>query len=134
MVTLMLVERDLPKGVDNLIEIFALETNKQTNKNKTQTKKDNKTLIRRNENTEMTSQSKLDPFSCIVVHEPEKRPTSFLWKGTTSKGKIQGQKLFRPSKQGGSQSLFKQKNLGGRVSGTLSELETVFTRYPVGAR
>ena len=109
----MLVERDLPKGVDNLIEIFALETNKPKNKNKTQTKKDNKTLIRRNENTEMTSQSKLDPFSCIVVHEPEKRPTSLLWKGTTSEGKIQGHELFRPSKQGGSHSLFKQKYLGG---------------------
>ena len=77
-VTSMLVERDLPKGVEDLIEIFALETNKPTNKNKTQTKKDKRTLIRRNENTEITSQSKLDPFSCIVVHEPEKRPTSLL--------------------------------------------------------
>ena len=38
MVILMLVERDLPKGVDNLIAIFALETNKETNKNKTNKK------------------------------------------------------------------------------------------------
>lgn len=26
-------------------------------------------------NPEMTSQSKQDPFSCIVVHRPKKRPT-----------------------------------------------------------
>ena len=35
-------------------------------------------------NTDMTWQSKLDPFSCIVVHGPKKRPTSLLWKGTTT--------------------------------------------------
>jgi len=45
-------------------------------------------------NTEMTSQSELDPFSCIVVHGPKKCPTSLLWKGTTSEGKIKGQKTF----------------------------------------
>ena len=52
----MLVERDLPKRVENLklqIEIFALEANRQTNKNKTQnktqTRKDKKTLIGWNE-------------------------------------------------------------------------------------
>ena len=38
-------------------------------------------------NNEMTSQSKLDPFSCTVVHGPRKRPTSLLWIGTTSEGK-----------------------------------------------
>jgi len=27
-------------------------------------------------NTEMTSLNKLDPFPCIVVHGPKKRPTS----------------------------------------------------------
>ena len=51
-VTSMLVERDLPKRVENLklqIEIFALEANRQTNKNKTQTRKDKKTLIGWNE-------------------------------------------------------------------------------------
>ena len=46
-ITSMLVERDLPKGVENLklqIEIFVLEAKWQTNKNKARTKKDNKTL------------------------------------------------------------------------------------------
>ena len=36
-------------------------------------------------NNEMTSQSKLDPVSWIVIHGPKMRPTSFLWKGTTLK-------------------------------------------------
>ena len=39
----MLLETNLPKGVENFklqIDIFAFETNKQTNKNKTQTKKE----------------------------------------------------------------------------------------------
>ena len=45
-------------------------------------------------NTEMTAQSKLDPFSCIVVHGPKKRPASLLWKGKTSGEKIQGEKCF----------------------------------------
>jgi len=49
----------------------------------------------------MTSQSKLDPFSFIVVHGPKtKNPTSLLQKGTTSEGKILGQKRFRQSNQG----------------------------------
>ena len=46
-------------------------------------------------NPEMTSQSKLDPFYCIAVHGPKKCPTSLLWKGTTSEGKINaGAKTF----------------------------------------
>ena len=51
-VTSMLVERDLLKRVENLklqIAIFVLKTNKQTNKSKAETKKDKRTLIRRNE-------------------------------------------------------------------------------------
>ena len=64
-------------------------------------------------NPEMTSQSKLDPFSCTVVHGPKKRPTSLLWKGTTTEWKIQGQKLFRRGKQSSSESLFMRKNFGG---------------------
>ena len=41
-VTSMLVERDLPKRVENFklqIEIFVLKTNKQTNKSKAETKR-----------------------------------------------------------------------------------------------
>jgi len=62
--------------------------------------------------TEMKSQYKLDPFSCIVVHGPKKRPTSLLWKGATSKGKIEGQKLFCQSNQGSGESLVMRKKLG----------------------
>ena len=54
----------------------------------------------------VASQSKLDPFSFIVVHGPKKRPTTLLW---TSEGKVQGQKRFRQSKQGSSESLFMRK-------------------------
>ena len=53
-------------------------------------------------NTEMTSQSKLDSFACIVIHATKKRPTSLFWKGTTSEPKNPDQKLFRHSKQGSS--------------------------------
>ena len=59
--------------------------------------------------TQTMSQSKLDPFFCIVVHRPKKHPTSLLWKGITSEGKIQGQKLFLQSNQGSSKSLFMWK-------------------------
>ena len=71
-------------------------------------------------NPEMASQRKLDPFSCIVTHGPklERRPTFLLWKGTTPEGKIQGQKLFRQSKQGSSESLFMRKKIFG-ASGSL---------------
>ena len=76
-------------------------------------------------NTKMTSQSKLDPFSCIVVQGPEKRPTSLLWKGTTSEGKIQGQKLFALVNRAVAKLYLSEKKLewGGGGSGTLSELE-----------
>ena len=62
-------------------------------------------FVRANE-TEMTSQSRLDPFSCIVVHGPKKRPISLLLKGTTSKVKVRGQNRFRQSNQESSESLF----------------------------
>ena len=66
-------------------------------------------------NNEMTSQSKLDPFSCIVVHGPRKPPTSLLCKGTTSEGKMQGQKLFRQSNQGSNESSFMWKRFWALV-------------------
>ena len=68
-------------------------------------------------NTEMTSQSKLDPFSCIIaIHGPKKHPTSFLWKGTTSEGKIQGQNFFAKVTEGSSEGLLlKKKILGGLI-------------------
>ena len=59
-------------------------------------------------NTEMMSPSKLTRFSCIVVHGPKKLP-----KGTTSEGKIRGQKLLRQSNQGTSESLFMRKKFWG---------------------
>ena len=59
-------------------------------------------------NIEMTSPSKLTQFSCIVVHGPKKLP-----KGTTSEGKIRGQKRFRQSNQGTSESLFMRKTFWG---------------------
>ena len=46
-------------------------------------------------NPEMTSQSKLNPFSNIVVHGSKKSPTSLFWKSATSEGKIQGQNRAR---------------------------------------
>ena len=55
-------------------------------------------LFRGRMKPEKTPQSKLDPFSRIVVHGPKNCPTALLWKGTTSEGKMQGQKLFRHSK------------------------------------
>ena len=60
---------------------------------------------------EMMSQSKLNPFSCIVVPGPKKCPTTLIWKGTTSEGIIQGQKLLHQSIQGSSESLFMWKGL-----------------------
>ena len=59
----------------------------------------------------------LDPLSCIVVHGAKKCPTSLLWNGTTSEGKIQSQKLFCHSKQDSSETLFMQQKILG-VSGT----------------
>ena len=57
-------------------------------------------------NTEGTSQSKSDPFFCILVNAPKKRPTSLLWKRKTSEGKIQSQKLFRQGNQGSRERFF----------------------------
>ena len=53
----------------------------------------------------LTKKSRLnsDPFSCAVV-DGQKGLTSLLWKGTKSKGKIQGWKRFRQSNQGSSES------------------------------
>ena len=62
-------------------------------------------------NTE--SQSRLDPFSCVIFHWPKNCPTSLFWKGTTSEEKIQGHKLFRYSKQDSCERLFLQKNYLG---------------------
>lgn len=62
----------------------------------------------------MTSQSKLDPSSFIVVHRPKtKNPTSLLRKGTTSQGKILGQKRFRQSNQGSCNNSFRRKTFWG---------------------
>ena len=64
-------------------------------------------------NTKKTSQSKLDPFSCLV-HGPKKRPASLPWKGTTSEGKIQAQEHFQQSNQASTESLFSaKKKIGG---------------------
>ena len=57
----------------------------------------------------MTSRSKLDAFSFIVLHGPKERQTCLLSKGTTSEGKIQGQKRFRQSNRGSGKSLFVRK-------------------------
>ena len=62
----------------------------------------------------MASESKLGPFS--IGHWSEKRPTSLLLKDTTSEEKIEGQKLFRHSKQDISESLFSEKKFGGLVA------------------
>ena len=67
-------------------------------------------------NSKMTSQSKLDPFSSIVVHGPQNRLTSLLWKVTTTEGKIHNPKRFHKSKQGSSQSLFMPKKFWGFVA------------------
>ena len=42
-------------------------------------------------------QSKLDPFSCIVVHGPKKAPNSLTLKGYNIRRKNPGLKLFRQS-------------------------------------
>ena len=51
-------------------------------------------------NPVMTSRSKLDTFSCIVVHEPNKYPTSLLWKGTTFNENNAGPKTCLPKQSG----------------------------------
>jgi len=67
-------------------------------------------------NSKMTSQSKLDPFSSIVVQGPQNRLTSLLRKVTTTGGKIHNPKRFHKSKQGSSQSLFMPKKFWGFVA------------------
>ena len=69
-----------------------------------------KEIYNYNQNTEMTSETKLGSFS--IGHWSEKRPTSLLLKDTTSEGKIEGQKRFRHNKQDISESLFSENNLG----------------------
>ena len=60
----------------------------------------------------MTSQSKLDPFSSIVVHGPQ-NPLTSLPRKVTTEGKIHNPKRFHKSKQGSSQSLFMPKKFWG---------------------
>ena len=62
-------------------------------------------------NTEMTSQSR----PILLCYHPwaKKAPTSLFWKGTTSEGKIQGQKLFHDLNQGSSKSLLMPKKFEG---------------------
>jgi len=79
-------------------------------------------------NTEMTSQSKLDPFSCIIaIHGPKKCPTSSPRKGTTSEGKIQGQKPPCQSNWGQQRRFItEKKNIGGFNSGTPNKVPFLF--------
>jgi len=69
----------------------------------------------RERNTEMTSQSVPDPPSCTAIHGAKRCPTPLFKKGTTSEGKIPGQKRFPLSKQGSSESLFLRKKFWGLV-------------------
>ena len=55
-------------------------------------------------------------ITAIVVHGPKKRQTSLPFNGTTSEGKIEGQRLSRHSKQSCSESLFMRQNIWGLVA------------------
>jgi len=56
-------------------------------------------------NTEMMSQSKLDPSSFIIVHGPKKHRTSLLWNGITSEIKIQQKFIYAKEIWGASGTL-----------------------------
>ena len=67
-------------------------------------------------NPVMTSKSKLDPFSWIVVHGPKRKTPNFLaFKGYKIWRKNPGPKNFSPEKHGSSESLFMRKRFLGLI-------------------
>lgn len=64
-------------------------------------------------NTKMTSQSKLDLFSRIVVHRPKEPKIPCFERVQHLMAKILGQKRFRHRKQGCNESSFMRKKFSG---------------------
>ena len=64
-------------------------------------------------NNEMRSQSQLDPFSCIVVHVPKKRPTSYFGEVKHLKEKSRAKNYFTKVIRAVVKVYLCQKNLQG---------------------
>ena len=84
-------------------------------------------------NTEMTSQSKLDAFPCIVIHGSKKHQISLLWKGT-SEEKIQGPKCFCHINQGIIYANFKIRALFIYLCIIYVALKSIYIFYSVFCR